>query len=120
MDVFILNMNNTTVQERLCTEPKEHPEEALRFAVAFEEGVKRQKSYGKPSAEVAVKTEPVYNVDQAKGTCFRCGWEFTPEHLKQCKAKTEKCSKCGLKGHFARVCQKGGRGGKSRQGQAFR
>ena len=30
LDVFILNMNNKKMQERLCTEPKE-PEEALRF-----------------------------------------------------------------------------------------
>ena len=42
--MFILHMNNKKVQEKLCTEPRE-PEQALEFAIAFEEGVKRQKSY---------------------------------------------------------------------------
>ena len=42
LDMFILHMNNKKVQEKLCTEPKE-PEQALEFAIAFEEGVKRQK-----------------------------------------------------------------------------
>ena len=36
-DAFIQNMNNKTVQQRLCTVPKEEPEEALKLAVAFEE-----------------------------------------------------------------------------------
>ena len=43
--MFILHMTNKKVQEKLCTEPKE-PEQALEFAIAFEEGIKRQKSYG--------------------------------------------------------------------------
>ena len=42
-DAFIQNMNNKTVQQRLCTEPKEEPEEALKFAIAFEEGISQQK-----------------------------------------------------------------------------
>ena len=32
-------MNNKTVQQRLCTQPKDEPEDALRFAVAFEERI---------------------------------------------------------------------------------
>ena len=37
--MFILHMNNKKVLEKLklCTEPKE-PEQALKFAIAFEEG----------------------------------------------------------------------------------
>ena len=45
-------MNNKTVQQRLCTEPKEKPEEPLKFAVAFEEGISQQKSF---SGEVKQK-----------------------------------------------------------------
>ena len=42
LDMFILHMNKK-VQEKLCTEAKE-PGQALEFAIAFEEGVKRQKA----------------------------------------------------------------------------
>ena len=44
-DIFVLNMNNKQVQETLCTEPKGTPSEALQIAIAFEDGLKRQKSY---------------------------------------------------------------------------
>ena len=45
MDTFIQNMNNKTVQQKLCTEPEENPEEAFRFAVAYEEGVNQHKTF---------------------------------------------------------------------------
>ena len=43
-DFFILNMRNSTVQEKLCTKPKAPPKEALEFAIVFEEGSLRPKS----------------------------------------------------------------------------
>ena len=79
LDMFILNMNNATVQERLCTEPKDNPEEALRFAVAFEEGIKRQQSYGHKQEKLQVKVEPVCSVE-SKDTCFRCGKSTIKTH----------------------------------------
>ena len=39
------HMNNKKVQEKLCTETKE-PGQALELAIAFEEGVNRQKAFG--------------------------------------------------------------------------
>ena len=45
LDMFLFRMNNKKVQEKLCTEPKE-PDQALEIAIAFEDGVKRQKAYG--------------------------------------------------------------------------
>ena len=45
MDAFIQNMHNETVQEQLCIEPKENPQEAPRLAVAFEEVISQQKSF---------------------------------------------------------------------------
>ena len=36
-DAFIQNRTNKIILQRLCTEPKGEPEEALRFAAAFEE-----------------------------------------------------------------------------------
>ena len=63
--MFILHMNNKKVQEKLCTEPRE-PEQALEFAIAFEEGVKRQKSYILQTTETPknVKSEPVYAIEK--------------------------------------------------------
>ena len=75
LDMFILHMTNKKVQEKLCTEPKE-PEQALEFAIAFEEGIKRQKSYGitAETPKTAVKSEPVFAVERAnQKECFRCG-----------------------------------------------
>ena len=43
-DVFIVNMRNTAVQERLCTEPRDDPEDALKFAIAFEQGVQAERT----------------------------------------------------------------------------
>ena len=59
MDAFIQNMHNKTVQERLCTEPKENPQEA-RFAVAFEEGISQQKSF---TGSNDIKKEPIFAID---------------------------------------------------------
>ena len=72
-------MNNKTVQQRLCTEPKEEPEEALKFAVAFEEGISQQKSF---SGGNETKAEPVYQINErVKNPCTRCGAEFTTNQL---------------------------------------
>ena len=45
MDAFIQNMQNKTVQERLCTEHEEEPHETLRFAIVFEEEISQQKNF---------------------------------------------------------------------------
>ena len=60
LDMFILHMISEKVQEKLCIEPKE-PDQALEFAIAFQEGVKRQKAYGAQapdSAKTVVKNVP--------------------------------------------------------------
>ena len=65
--MFIIHMCNKKVQEKLCTEPKE-PDQALEFAIAFEEGIKTQRVYGvQVSAETAkssVKSEPVFALEK--------------------------------------------------------
>ena len=39
--------------------------------------------------------------------CLRCGTEnFSIKHLKVCPANGKKCNKCGVLGHFGRVCRK--------------
>ena len=37
-------MKNMVVQERLFTEPKDNPEEATKFAIAFEQGTQQKKT----------------------------------------------------------------------------
>ena len=94
LDMFILHMNNKKVQ-KLRTEPRE-PEQALEFAIAFKEGVKRQKSYTLQTTETPknVKTEPVYAIENSSNLreCFRCGESnFTPDHIKNCTAVNNRC-----------------------------
>ena len=121
MDLFIANMSNETVQRRLSTELAlcTGPVDVLNFAKAYEEGVSRQKTYGNP---MMIKDEPVYNVDQGTSGYsktnrsgarrFRCGFDnFTPAHLKECRAKNEICNKCKVRGHYARCCRGGGSNG---------
>ena len=103
-DIFILNMKNSAVQEKLCTEPKTNPKDALEFAIAYEEGTLRQKSYGEN--KITIKSEPICTVAKKKD-CLRCGKEnFSIEHLKVCPAKGKQCNKCGVMGHFGRVCRR--------------
>ena len=104
MDAFIQNMHNKTVQERLSTEPKENTQEALRFAVAFEEGISQQKSF---MGSNDITKEPIFAIDnKRKNPCTRCGMEFVQNHLTICKAKKEKCRNCGIIGHFMRMCKR--------------
>ena len=105
-DIFVLNMINNQVQEKLCTEPKKNPAEALQFAIAFEDGLKRQKSCGYVSQEVKVEEEPTCAVSSSNTReCWRYGaGNFTLEHLSKCKALNAMCNYCGRKRHLERVC----------------
>ena len=107
-DISVFNMANKQVQEKLCTEPKETPTEALQFASAFEDGLKRQKSYNYINQEPRVKDEPVCAVSTSNSReCWRCGAaNSTPDHLKRCKAPEAMCNYCGRKGHLERVCNR--------------
>ena len=71
-DVFVLNMANKQVQEKLCTEPKETPAEALQFAIAFEDGLKRQRTYGYIGNETKIKEEPVCTISGNRQNTKEC------------------------------------------------
>ena len=117
-DVFIVNMMNKDVQQKLCTEPKTTIEENIEFAIAYEEGTIRQKSFDKLE-KLNVKTEAgeINKVNQSvtkrwgpTKKCFRCEAPFTRQHLEECKTMGIICMKCGKKGHFAKCCQTKGTG----------
>ena len=108
-DVFILNMNNKKVQEKLCVEPFDDPQDALKYAISYEEGVKSQKTMGigvAESSKTAIKTEPVCAVEKVnKRECFRCGvGNFTTDHIKKCPATNHKCEFCDITGHLEKCC----------------
>ena len=87
-DIFILNMSNKQVQEKLCTEPKDNPLDALQFAIAFEDGLKRQKTHGHISQEAKVKEEPVCTVsgirqNNRESVDNHSGWRSTSVQKKK-------------------------------------
>ena len=110
LDMFILHISNKKVQEKLSIEPKE-PDQALHYAIAYGEGVKRQKSYGMQAPETSktsVKSEPIYAVEKSKPReCFRCGDQnFTMEHVNFCMATNHRCKHCKIVGHLEKCCNK--------------
>ena len=104
MDTFIQNMNNKMLQQKLCTEPKDNPQEAFRFAVAYEEGISQHQTF--ESGRREIENEPVYAVTERKNPCTRCGLDFSQTHLALCREKNEKCRNCATLGHYARMSKR--------------
>ena len=44
----------------------------------------------------------------SKKKCFRCGENFSRQHMKECKAQDITCNGCGIKGHLQKCCKKSG------------
>ena len=92
-DVFIVNMNNEEVQQKLCTEPKTSIADTIQFAIAYEEGTLRQQTFDKLD-KPNIKHEPyeINNINTETKRwgptkkCFCCEAPFSPQHLKECKA----------------------------------
>ena len=85
---------------------KKNSAEALQFATAFEDGLKRQKFYGYIRQEPKVREEPICAVSTSQQReCWRCGaGKLTLDHLSKCKAPNAMCNYCGRKGRLERVC----------------
>ena len=109
-DVFIVNMNNKEVQQKLCTEPKTSIADTIQFAIAYEEGTLRQQTFDKLD-KPNIKHEPneINNINTETKRwgptkkCFRCEAPFSPQHLKECKAMGITCMKCRKKGSFCKM-----------------
>ena len=86
-DIFVSNMKITAVQEKLFTEPKDNPEEALKFAVAFEQGAQQKKTICLKPTTTFIKEEPVFAMEKTN-ECYKCGEKpFVAGHQKICRAK---------------------------------
>ena len=44
----------------------------------------------------------------SKKKCFRCGENFSRQHMKECRAQDFTCNGCGIKGHLKKCCKKSG------------
>ena len=104
-DIYVSNMKNTLVQERLFTEPKNSPVKALKFAFAFEQGAKQTKAICVKTTP-NIKEEPVSAVEK-NNECYKCG-EKPPilVHQKVCKATNAQCRNCRKTRYYARMCRR--------------
>ena len=109
-DIFVLNMANKQVQEKLCVKLKDNPADAIQFAIAFEDGLSRQRTYCYINQEPKVKDQQVFSVrgaTQNNRKCWRCGAaNCTLDHLNCCKAPDSRCNYCGKNGHLKRYAIK--------------
>ena len=110
-DVFTLNMNKKKVQEKFCVGPFNDPQEALQYAISYDEGVKRQKTtegigVAESSKVPTIKSEPVCATERVnKRECFHCGvGNFTTDQIKKCPATNHKCELCDIIGHLEKCC----------------
>ena len=94
-------MHNQAVQELLCTEPKGNPEEALFFAFAFEEVLKRQASYRECKLEAKSQPSSVCLITKTGKVYHRCGAHiFIPQYIPRSEPVKGKYGQCEITGRF--------------------
>ena len=64
----------------------------------------RSKKSKNPSNEQNSSSSPT----GSKKKCFRCGENFSRQHMKECRAQDVSCNGCGIKGHLKKCCKKSG------------
>ena len=64
----------------------------------------RSKKSKNPSNEQNSSSSPT----GSKKKCFRCGDNFSRQHMKECRAQDITCNGCGIKGHLKKCCKKSG------------
>ena len=65
---------------------------------------RRSKKSKNPSNEQNSSSSPT----GSKKKCFRCGENFSRQHMKECRAQDITCNGCGIKGHLQKCCKKSG------------
>ena len=64
----------------------------------------RSKKSKNPSNEQNSSSSPT----GSKKKCFRCGENFSRQHMKEYRAQDVTCNGCGIKGHLKKCCKKSG------------
>ena len=86
-NIFVSNMKNTLVQERLFTEPEDNPEGRWNLRLLLSKGPNRRKR--KQFASKAKYQRRAGIRSRKNNECYKCGDKpFTRGHQKICKAKT--------------------------------
>ena len=73
-NLFVLNLLHKQVKVKLCTGPKETPTQSSQCAIAFEDGLKRPKSYGYINQEPRMKEEPACSMSTTSSNTNECWW----------------------------------------------
>ena len=76
----------------MYTEHQCDPQEAFRFAVAYEEGLSQHLTF--KSGLKQIKNEPVLAIDERRNPSTRGGLEFTQNHLTIWNAEDGRCRHC--------------------------
>ena len=66
----------------------------------------RSKKSKNPSNEQ--NSSSSHTITGSKKKCFRCGDNFSRQHMKECRAQNVTCNGCGIKGHLQKCCKKSG------------
>ena len=124
-DLFISNMNNTSIQMDLLSEVRT-PQQVPNFAINRERGQANQQeilrahtnntswsqvSYirNKPRTSFPQRTiqQPILPTPPTGKIepCYKCGQAFIKIHLNMCKAQNFTCKICKKIGHFTLMCK---------------
>ncbi|PIK54155.1 hypothetical protein BSL78_08940 [Apostichopus japonicus] len=129
-DQIVEKCLNNRLRERLLLEPKltlnktleisRQIEGAMRESKAISEGAsgytagsanlqnvhgKQSKRRNKKHSSHEAAQSNKQNTDAQKRVCYRCGSDKHLANDPNCKAKTGKCNKCGIVGHWAAMCR---------------
>ena len=106
-DLFVSNMKNATVQDRLFTEPMDNLDEAPNPDAPMKRIRLRTTPQQKQTScveAINIKDEPVLAFE--KNDCYKCGGKtFVMGHQKLSRAKNVECRKCGKTGPHTRICR---------------
>ena len=98
---IVCNGKSSRLRKKALREPE------LKLQDMIIEGRKSETSSAQASGMETKSTEEshVNVVQKGSRTCHNCGFRYPHYENRPCPAKDQTCNKCGVKGHFARVCK---------------
>ena len=98
---IVCNGKSSRLRKKALREPE------LKLQDMIIEGRKSETSSAQASGMETKSTEEsqVNVVQKGSRTCYNCGFRYPHYENRPCPAKDQTCNKCGVKGHFARVCK---------------